>query len=54
MPKIAKSINKYDIASHAFFPPSPEKTIKYDMPNACTQCHQDKDAKWAQEAMSKW
>ncbi len=54
MPKLAKSINKYDIASHAFFPPKPEKTIKYNMPNACTQCHKDKDAKWAQEAMAKW
>jgi len=54
MPKMAKSINKYDISSHAFFPPAPGKTVKYNMPNACTQCHKDKDAKWAQEAMAKW
>ncbi len=39
-PKMAKSAIAYDIHSHTFDPVSPEKTIEFDMPNACAvSCH---------------
>lgn len=40
MPKIAKSAVAYDIHSHTFDPVAPEKTLEFQMPNACAaSCH---------------
>lgn len=34
---------------HSFRIPRPDLSIKYDTPNACTQCHTDKTDEWALE-----
>ena len=39
---------------HSFRVPRPDLTGKIGAPNACTQCHSDKTAKWADEAIRKW
>ena len=31
---------------HSFQIPRPELSVAYDVPNACNNCHTDKDAKW--------
>jgi tetratricopeptide (TPR) repeat protein len=39
---------------HSFLPPTPEATKKFDSPNACNICHEDKDPNWANEYVGKW
>ncbi|EXI79749.1 MAG: cellulose synthase subunit BcsC [Candidatus Accumulibacter appositus] len=39
---------------HSLRIPRPDLSIALGSPNACTQCHGDKDAKWAAVAMDKW
>ena len=34
--------------------PRPDLSVKYGVPNACTQCHSDKPAQWAADQMLKW
>ena len=34
---------------HSFRIPRPDQTLKYGTPNACNECHKDKDAKWASD-----
>ncbi len=34
---------------HSFRIPRPDLSLKYNTPNACTQCHQDKSNQWAWE-----
>jgi predicted CXXCH cytochrome family protein len=43
-----------DRRDHSFSMPRPDLSIKLGVPNACNQCHQDKDAKWANDAVVKW
>ncbi|WP_242206624.1 tetratricopeptide repeat protein [Aestuariivivens insulae] len=38
---------------HSFRIPRPDQSLKYDTPNACVQCHKDKDNQWAWEAYVK-
>ena len=38
---------------HSFRIPRPDLSLKYDTPNACTGCHEDKDNKWAWEEFKK-
>ncbi len=38
---------------HSFRIPRPDLSIKYNTPNACTQCHTGKDNEWAWEAFKK-
>ena len=35
-------------------PPMPAATIKFKSPNACSICHKDKDAQWADTWVRKW
>lgn len=35
-------------------PPTPATTIAYQSPNACNLCHQDQDAKWADQIVRQW
>src|SRR5204862_2941777 len=35
---------------HSFRIPRPDQSVKYNTPNACTQCHKDKKAQWAADA----
>ncbi len=39
---------------HSFSLPRPDLSIGSDNPNACNQCHKDKNAQWATDAMVKW
>ncbi|MEC3907626.1 tetratricopeptide repeat protein [Tamlana sp. 2201CG12-4] len=38
---------------HSFRIPRPDLSLKYGTPNACTQCHEDKDDAWASEQFEK-
>lgn len=39
---------------HSFRVPRPDLSVKYATPNACTNCHTDKPAQWAADAITKW
>ncbi len=39
---------------HSFRVPRPDQSAQYDTPNACNQCHADRSAKWAADAVVKW
>ncbi len=39
---------------HSFRVPRPDQSIKYDTPNACTGCHDDKTDQWAANWIVKW
>jgi tetratricopeptide (TPR) repeat protein len=39
---------------HSFRIPRPDLSINSDNPNACNQCHTDKNAQWANDAMIQW
>jgi Tfp pilus assembly protein PilF len=39
---------------HSFRVPRPDFSIAYGTPNACNQCHKDKSAKWAADAVTTW
>ncbi|NOR79604.1 MAG: ammonia-forming cytochrome c nitrite reductase subunit c552, partial [Methyloprofundus sp.] len=39
---------------HSFRIPRPDLAGKLATPDACTNCHQDKNSQWAAEAMKKW
>ena len=42
-----------DRRDHSIRIPRPDHSVKFGTPNACNQCHTDKDAKWAAEAVVK-
>ena len=39
---------------HSIRIPRPDHTVKFGTPNACNQCHTDKDANWAADAVVKY
>ena len=39
---------------HSMRVPRPDLSIVMGTPNACNQCHLDKDAQWALDALRKW
>jgi tetratricopeptide (TPR) repeat protein len=39
---------------HSIRIPRPDLTLQLGMPNACNQCHADKSAQWAADALQKW
>lgn len=39
---------------HKFAIPSPENSITLGAPNACNQCHTDRDESWAANALRNW
>jgi tetratricopeptide (TPR) repeat protein len=39
---------------HSIRIPRPDLSLEIGTPNACNQCHADKSAHWAADAMSKW
>jgi hypothetical protein len=41
-------------SDHSMLPPTPAATIAYKSPNACTLCHTDKDAAWADKTVREW
>jgi predicted CXXCH cytochrome family protein len=53
MPRTVLSI-KAQIRDHSMSIPVPENTIRHGIPNACNNCHQDRNADWALQQMNKW
>jgi HEAT repeats/Cytochrome c552/Cytochrome c554 and c-prime len=53
MPKTVLSI-KARIRDHSMSLPTPENTVRFAIPNACNECHTDKQASWAVDALAKW
>lgn len=39
---------------HSFRVPRPDLSASYATPNACENCHADKDAEWASKAIERW
>lgn len=39
---------------HGFRIPRPDLSIRLGVPNACVQCHTDKDNSWALQQMTRW
>jgi tetratricopeptide (TPR) repeat protein len=39
---------------HSFRVPRPDLTVKYGTTNACNNCHTNKPAQWAADAVTKW
>lgn len=55
MPKIeGEGVPGSFVCSHTFRFITPAMTIKYNMPNPCTSCHQDKSADWATQQLLSW
>jgi predicted CXXCH cytochrome family protein len=53
MPRTVFSI-KARIRDHSITVPVPENTARYQIPNACNECHQDRDTPWAARRMDEW
>lgn len=53
MPRTVLSI-KAKIRDHSMSVPVPANTLRHQIPNACNECHQEKDAKWAAAKMTAW
>lgn len=45
---------KAKMRDHSILYPEPENTVRYSIPNACTECHTDRPASWAAEKMAGW
>jgi predicted CXXCH cytochrome family protein len=45
---------KARMRDHSMSIPSPENTIRHEIPNACNVCHRDKDAAWTLRQMNAW
>ena len=41
-------------SDHSMLPPVPAASAAYGSPNACTNCHADRDAAWADAAVRGW
>jgi tetratricopeptide (TPR) repeat protein len=39
---------------HGFHGPRPDLTLTLEVPNACNDCHADRDARWADAVMQRW
>ncbi len=42
------------VRSHIFRFITPSETKKYNVPNACNNCHEDKTVNWAEQTTAKW
>jgi Flp pilus assembly protein TadD len=41
-------------SDHSMMPPAPALTAAHGSPNACNGCHEDRDARWADEHVRAW
>ena len=53
MPRTVISLRSR-MPDHTIGVPAPENTVRHGIPNACSECHQDKDAGWAVGVLAKW
>jgi hypothetical protein len=54
MPKIETTIANVKVRAHTFAFITPAMSEKYNIPNACNECHKDKTTSWATEALTHW
>jgi predicted CXXCH cytochrome family protein len=54
MPKIEQTIADVNVRSHTFRFITPADTERLKIPNACNDCHRDKNTSWAAEALKSW
>ena len=52
MPKTG--IDRMQRSDHSMLPPTPAATITFKSPNACTGCHTNKEAAWADKYVRQW
>ena len=52
MPKT--SFARMTRSDHSMLPPAPSATMAFNSPNACTICHSDKQAAWADALVRQW
>lgn len=52
MPKTG--ISRMQRSDHSMLPPMPAATITFKSPNACTGCHTNKEAPWADKHVRRW
>ena len=48
------SFARMNRSDHSMLPPAPASTIAFGSPNACNNCHTDKDAAWSDDWVRKW
>lgn len=53
MPRTVISLRSR-MPDHTISVPAPENTVAHGIPNACTDCHQDKPASWAVATLAEW
>ena len=53
MPQRTYMVND-ERADHSMRIPSPDLSLKIGTPNACNQCHRDRPAQWAADAVRQW
>ena len=53
MPRTVISLRSR-MPDHTISVPAPENTIAHSIPNACNECHQDRDAAWAAGKLAEW
>jgi len=41
-------------SDHSMLPPTPAATLAYNSPNACSLCHRDEEARWAEGWVHRW
>jgi predicted CXXCH cytochrome family protein len=54
MPRTVVGLRASRMADHTIGVPAPENTVRHGIPNACTECHEDKDPAWAAGALAEW
>jgi len=54
MPRMERDTSGYNIHSHRFLLDTPQSVDKTHAPNACLQCHADKDRSWLVETLKNW
>ena len=45
---------RHEMREHSMLGPEPVNTTRYDIPNACNDCHADRDAAWAVRYVEDW
>ena len=53
MPRTVVSL-RARMPDHTIGVPAPENTVRFGIPNACNECHQDRDANWAARTLADW
>lgn len=53
MPRTVISL-RHRMPDHTISVPAPENTRRFGIPNACNECHKDKDATWSEAKLADW